>query len=253
MKELEIFKNPTVKEVIFKITFPSFFSIEGKIGEFQLGIMDRFPKSKLLYSHSFIIGQGPGSQIDKEESFSPTKIWQFMTEAEDIVLNITNESLDISSKQHKTYNNSHSKSEERFRDTVSNVVDGFLDLVKVNVINRIGLRYVDNCPLPETLSVPTFLEYYNSSVNLKNLEIEKFDTVNRWYTEIDTINENGVYLKFKEILTKAETWIYNLDFDGAMLKIPAAEYLKCLDLIHLQTSKQYLAHINSPVIEIMNK
>ena len=45
----EMFPNPTVKQVIFQITFPNLFYIENKIGAFQLKIMKEFPQSTLLF------------------------------------------------------------------------------------------------------------------------------------------------------------------------------------------------------------
>lgn len=49
----EVFPNPTVKQVVFQITFPHLFYMEQKIGELQVKIMRMFPKSSLLYRRQF--------------------------------------------------------------------------------------------------------------------------------------------------------------------------------------------------------
>jgi uncharacterized protein (TIGR04255 family) len=80
------------------------------------------------------------------ESESPTiqKIWNFGSE-DGVELNIHTDSLDISSTLHKTYNNKTVAI--RFRDAVEFAMNSFLEVVNIPKINRIGLRYIDECPV----------------------------------------------------------------------------------------------------------
>ena len=245
----EVYKNPTVKQVIFQILFPNFFSMESKIGDYQIKIMEKFPISALLISNQFLLAQGPGIVIptDKDQGFPTKKIWQFKTQEEDVILNITSDSLDITSLKHKTYNNSTSAS--KFRDTIEFVVDIFLKLIPLIKITKVGLRYLDDCPLPPELSITSFNQYYNSSINFYH--IKDIKTVDLLVFN-STIKESGMTIIYRETLAKvADKHKYELDFDGQLNDIAASDYLVCADKIHQNIADWYENVIKEPVIKIM--
>jgi hypothetical protein len=69
----EVFKNPTVKQVIFQITFPNLFYIENKMGEFQQKIMNEFPESVLLYRRQFAWADvGPEVKLTEIVRWTPS-------------------------------------------------------------------------------------------------------------------------------------------------------------------------------------
>jgi len=146
----EVFPNPTVRQVVFQIVFPNLFYIEKIIGDFQLKIIDQFPDSTLLYRRQFAWADvGPDvklteieSKLDKEPTGQ--KIWQFKS-PKNFQLNVMNNSLDITSSYHKTYN---LEGGEKFRDIIELVLGKFFEVVSLPIVNRIGLRYVDECPIP---------------------------------------------------------------------------------------------------------
>ena len=163
----EIFPNPTVKKVIFQVRFPCLFSIESLIGTYQTRIMEKFPNSELLLSRRFQIGPVPDSsqrrEVPDEQDIGATKkIWKFTTES-GVILNMQVDSLDISSMVHKTYNNP--KGKERFRDIIEFVLQHFFDVTKIPKVNRVGLRYIDECPIKSKGNV-TFRKYYNTTLPL---------------------------------------------------------------------------------------
>jgi uncharacterized protein (TIGR04255 family) len=257
----EVFLNPTVQQVIFAIQFPNFFSIESKIGEFQLKIMNKFPKSKLLFKQQFGILETintkslPPEIIEKSEN-PPSKIWQFSTESDDMVLNVTSSSLDISSKRHKTYNNEGVSKDEKFREIISFVVGEFLDAIPFPSFTRMGLRYVDKCPLPDILSVKSFSSYYNSSIDFKNIKVTDIGSIETISSEIVFLKENGTKLKYREVLGILEGGTergYYLDFDGMAFSVDKSQYLSVLDSIHLSISECFENAIKKPVYEIMKK
>src|SRR4030042_6390785 len=151
MGKTEVFLNPTVKQVVFQIRYPNLFFIENKIGDFQLKVMSKFPNTSLMFRRQFLLANlGPKANLDDipQENLEGgnTKIWQFKSE-DDIELNVLADSLDISSTSYKTYDNiNHDK---RFRDIINFVVDAFIEITNVPVFNRMGLRYIDECPLFE--------------------------------------------------------------------------------------------------------
>lgn len=249
----EVFAKPTVVQVIFEIKFPNFFSIESKIGDFQLAIMSKFPKSKLLFKQQFGFIQSvqlikpPDSDGDSQ---TVNKIWQFKNEEEDITINVTSGSLDISSNKHKTYNNSGVSIEERFRETIDFVSGGFLKVVPLQKISRIGLRYIDKCPLPQNFSMEDFYQYYNSSIKFDSIDINNVDQIETYTSDILINRPNNIRIKRVEILTPSGPE-YILDFDGMSFNINSSEYLKCLDDIHKEISHFYEISIKEPVYSYM--
>ena len=108
----EIFPNPTLKQCVFEIRFPNLFYIENKIGDLQVLIMEKFPESALLYRRQFVIvDKGPEGKLDVPEEELGRKIWQFKAN-EKYELNVLNNSLNITSKSHKTYNRKVATSSE---------------------------------------------------------------------------------------------------------------------------------------------
>ena len=169
----EVFPNPTVKHVIFQIRYPNLFFLESKIGDIQLTIMEKFPHSQLLIRRHFFIGELDAShkteEVAKESNVDAVKkIWQF-TSDDGVTLNILQDSLDINSTTHKTYNNPSEAL--KFRDIIKFVLDAFLRQTQLQIISRIGLRYIDECPVPNKTN-EIFQQYYNTSFPISRFPIE---------------------------------------------------------------------------------
>ncbi|MDD5616069.1 MAG: TIGR04255 family protein [Candidatus Methanoperedens sp.] len=167
----EMFPNPTVKQVIFQITFPNLFYIENKIGDFQLKIMKEFPQSALLFRRQVLFADiGPESKLAEIPSDlgkeTGKKVWQFKSN-KNFELHVMGNSLDITSGYHKTYN---LEGGDKFRDIIKLVLDCFLEVTKIPIINRIGLRYIDECPIPSKDN-STFKSYYNSIFPLDRFDL----------------------------------------------------------------------------------
>lgn len=246
----EVFPNPTVKQVIFQIKFPNLFSLENKIGDLQLKIMKEFPESSLLFRRQiFFTDLGPKGKLEdlpkglNEENGN--KIWQFKSN-KDFQLNILNNSLDITSQHHKTY---QLEGGDKFRDIIKFVLDCFFDVMPIQVINRIGLRYIDECPIP-TKENATFEKYYKSV-----FPISRFNLAEAREMDFKTIVKRGKhYLRYIESLQKKKDgYKLILDFDGFAEKISIKDYLKVLDNLHEIIAKEYEKTIKEPVYIYMRK
>jgi len=244
----EVFPNPTVKQVIFQIRFPNLFYIENKIGELQLRIMKEFPESSLIYKKQFIIADigsdvKPVDVFNEDENQKGTKIWQFSNE-KGTKLNILTNSLDITSEHHKTYNNDDA---DKFRDTIKLVLDNFFDVMKIPMVTRVGLRYIDECPIPK-LDTETFKEHYNSTFPLDRFDIAKSTEMN--FRTVIQIND--YYLRYVETLQKNENKdILILDFDGFAKNIDSEKCLDITDELHDLIIDEYEKSIRPPVYDIM--
>lgn len=221
----EIFPNPTVKQVIFQIRFPNLFSIENKIGTFQEKIIEKFPESSLLFRRKFILADiGPRGKLEDIQKDidmgEATKIWQFKSD-KDIQLNILSDSLDITCSHHKTYNLGTG---DKFRDAIEYVVNQFLSVIPLPTIARIGLRYIDECPI-QSKTNSEFKNWYNTAYPLDRFSIE--DAVEMVFKTV--IKRGAYYIRYIESLRQTkDTGQYKLilDFDGSATKINSEDIYK---------------------------
>lgn len=250
MKIDEIFPNPTVKQVIFQITFPNLFFLEDRIGNFQLKIMKEFPNSSLLLRNRMVLAD-VGSDTKMEEisgkldDKSVRKIWQFKSE-NNVDLNVLTDSLDISSKYHKTYNLG---SKDKFRDVIEFVTNNFISVMDLPTINRVGLRYIDECPLPSKDN-KTFKSFYNSVFPLDRFDIAKSEAM-----DFQVIGKRGEYnLRYAESLqSREDSHSLILDFDGYANKVDPNELLSVTDNLHEIIRAEYERTIKKPVIQYMRE
>lgn len=251
MSNGEIFPNPTVKQVIFQIRFPNLFYIENKIGELQLRIMSEFPESRLVYRRSVVFADlGPdvkpvdvAADIEGEPS---RKIWEFKS-PRNVKLNVLSDSLDITSQHHKTYDNQESK--EKFRDVIKFAVGNFLSIVNIPIINRIGLRYIDECPIPEKNN-DSFKTSYDSSFPLYRFELADAEEM----ATRAVVRKDKYRMCYMERLVKEEDdWKLILDFDGFAHEIPAEDYLTTTDALHEIISDEFHKTIKEPVYKYMRQ
>lgn len=245
----EIFQFPTVKKVIFQIRFPNLFYLDSKIGDFQMKIMKDFPKSGVITRKQFIVANYDSNiksiEFDKiNESEEVNKIWQFK-DTNDTTINILSDSVDISSTYHKTYNNIGSN--YKFRDIVKKVIDNFIDIVKIPIISRIGLRYIDVCPIIEKNN-EGIKKLYNSVFPYKRFDASevidmKFRT---------TVKKSNQYLHYSEDINPEDgSYKLILNYDGFALDINTENYLAVLDSLHDLVADEFQNTLKKPIIEYM--
>lgn len=249
----EIFPNPTVKQVIFQIRFPNLFYMENKIGDLQLKIMEEFPQSAILYGRQVVFADiGPEGKLvdiqkdlEKELPGTGRKIWQFKSN-KNFQLNVLNDSLGITSQYHKTYN---SEGGEKFRDVIKFVLDHFFKVTSIPIINRIGLRYIDECPIPSKDN-ETFRSYYHSVFPLDRFNLADSDEM-----LFRTVTKKGdFYLIYFESLQKSENkYKLVLDFDGFATNIRPENCLKIADELHTIILEEYEKTIKEPVYQYMRQ
>jgi uncharacterized protein (TIGR04255 family) len=247
----EVFVNPTVKQVIFQIIFPNLFYMENKIGEFQLKIMKEFPESILLHRKQFTWADvGPDVKLSEIESqlgkeTTGQKIWQFKSQ-KNFVMNVQSNSLDITSNYHKTYN---LEGGDKFRDIIEFVLVRFFEVISLPIINRIGLRYIDECPIP-SMDNSTFSSFFNST-----FPINRFNLSTTTEMDFKVVVKRGDYsLRYVESLRKdKEKYKLILDFDGFATTIDPQNYLSVTDNLHELIADEYEKTIKEPVKDYMRR
>lgn len=231
----EVFKNPSVIEVVFEVQFPTLFYIAQRIGDFQVDIMDDFPKSSEIIEHSIVIGRS--DKTSPEELPKPTPIWQFESDNGKTKIIIRPDRLNISSQEYISYNNP--EVDNKFRDLIDKIVQSFLKVVPMKKFSRIAIRYIDRCPLEEQTN-KYFENYYNPVIN-----IDKYN--------VENIQESGVLIRTKMddyfllfqcgIKQVEDKYYYFLDYDGYARDIDVKKYLAVTDKLQKAIKKEYLNHI----------
>lgn len=250
----KIYPRPTVKQVIFQITYPNLFYLENKIGDIQQRIMKEFPRSKLLLRSPMIIANvGPEQKIDipsDQHNTNPArKIWQFESKNKTL-LSISSNSLDITSQFHKTYDLGDDDS-KKFKCAIKHAVDVFIDEMKLPLINRIGLRYIDECPI-KAKDNETLLSWYNSKFPLDKFSIADA-TAMTFRTLIKKGNYNLGYIESLEKNDKGED-VLILDFDGFAANVEdVSKYINITDDLHRLISIAYKETIKDPVYSWMEE
>ena len=251
----EIFLNPTVKQVVFQIRFPSLFYVESKIGEFQIRIMKPFPSSSLMYRRNIVIADLPSEAKVEDlpaevQADQARNIWVFKSADETVEVNLSQDSMSLLSRRHKTYDHRNASSEERFRDMIQFAVDEFLGVVPLPIISRIGLRYIDECPVPAK-NTTTFRDWYNTSFALDRFPLEDAENI-----EFKTCLKRGRnFLRFAEVFKQKEDGnaAYVLDFDAYNINVEPPDYLAVADELHELIRTEYFQAIKAPVYEHMRR
>ncbi|MCX6670057.1 MAG: TIGR04255 family protein [Methanothrix sp.] len=250
----KIYDRPTVRQVIFQITYPSLFYLENRVGDIQEKIMKEFPISKLLLRTGLIVTDiGINQKIeipsaDLEQNVA-RKIWQFESKNKTI-LSISSNSLDLTSEFHKTYKLGNDDS-KKFKCTIKRAVDAFIDVMKLQTINRIGLRYIDYCPIQaknnETLEAWYWSKFPLGKFNIADATIMAFRTV---------VKKGDYCLGYVESLGKDKDGkdVLILDFDGFSTGVEnVSDYLDITDKLHDLISDAYTGTIKEPVYKWMEK
>lgn len=244
MSTNEVFANPTVKQVIFQIKFPNLFYIETKVGEYQLRIMKEFPKSQAAVQKQFVFGEvEPGERLPSTQDSSVRKIWKFISPS-GTELQVQSDSLTLISEHHTSY--ASGEPNQQFRELIRFAVTEFLSTIQVPVLSRIGLRYVDHCPIT-ALRNASFNRWYSSCLPVKRFSL---DTMMNGEVSVVTIPEEGFGIIYKEQLVVQDRELI-VDIDAYHGESAPADYLTIADKLHELTSREFWRTAREPLKNYM--
>jgi len=244
----KVFKNPTVKKVIFQIQFPNLFYLESKIPDLQLEIMREFPESALIVKQPLVLFDSNNKiEVDNQETSNivTQKIWEFKNN-KGYVLAISSNSLSIVSTIHKTYNSDH---DVKFRDTINFCLIAFEKYIKLPFVTRIGLRYIDECPLFE-ITTENYSASFNTALSLSKFPIEELEQMHinivKKYTEIK--------IRYQEYFNNSNNDLKSimLDFDAFATNINYEDCLSTTDKLHDIIETNFISTIKQPIIDFMD-
>ena len=247
----EVFPSPTVTKVIFQVRFPNLFYLESRMGEFQLKVMKEFPKSSMALTRQILIAQGvqiadgaplQGNALPAEVG----KVWNFESE-NGVELHVTSDSMDLSSTLHKTYNNPNHPN--RFRDSIKMALDALNAVAPVPVFSRVGLRYIDDCPIP-SLDNNAYRQYYNTTLALGRFSLTDAEEM----THVALVRRGNRNIRIREALrVLGDKPQLTLDFDAYTVNVEPANCLAMTDDLHNLVIDEYEQTLREPVFQIMRK
>ncbi len=245
----EIFPRSLVKNVIFQIKFPNLFYLKDRIGDFQTKIMKDFPESNLIIRRPILITTETDKDkrdklVDDLQDESASSVWQFKSER-GVVLEITKDSLSLVSLSHKSY----SSGDQPFKNIIDTTAKSFLELVKIPIIKRIGLRYIDEGPIPEN-NTASFLNHYNTAFPLQRFSLEQSEEM----SFVTIVQRDPHKLRYKESFkgNPGEQKLI-LDFDAWAENINSTELLKVADELHDILWREFRDTVKEPVLEYMRE
>ena len=200
----------------------------------------------LVIAHDVSGVNSEREKSDVAESEATEKFWNFSS-PEGVVLNVHTASLDMTSTMHKTYANPNH--EDRFRDAIEFAVGNFLEVTSIPLFSRIGLRYIDECPVPEKNTLQ-FREYYNTTLCLDRFPLEGA----REFQLLARVTRGDRFLTFRESLKgSGDEAKLELDFDGYAENVPTSDYLSVTDELHGIILEEFEKSIKEPVYDYMRK
>ncbi len=232
------------------MTFPNLFFIADRIGDFQLRIMKDFPESKLLLQQQFMIGVAEDADkikaiADQQKQEAVKRIWQFNS-GTGVTLNVAADSLGLVSTQHKSYSIGAG---HRFRDAIANATAVFLEVTQVPLLLRVGLRYIDNAPVPSKRST-AYERFYKTAFPLDRFPLESAESMS--FQTI--VQRESCRLRYVESLSmEGEQPKLKLDFDAWSERVEAAKLLDLTDKLHDTISTEFFGMIKKPVLDYMSR
>jgi len=270
MATREVFPTPLVKQVILELRFPNLFFMENRIGEFQIGIMKDFPQAALVHRRNFMvlaaILDSPEMQdaaMRQQRQSDIEKIWQFKSETGTRV-EVSSQSMSLVTEKHTSYTEG---GETSFRSIAETAVGQFLSFTKLPSLLRVGLRYINECPLFDR-TTDTFRSCYNSILPVEKFGLESLTLANC----VAVARSGNGQIQHAESLRFAQPTIAALaghghaamvqplifdalilDLDASSENVAAERVLTTTDELHQMIAAEFETVIKAPIIEHMRK
>ncbi len=246
----EVLPRATVSTVICQARFPMLLAIERKMPEIQLALLDVFPTLQVNYEYSVIIGDpaklaNPENvpPVIRQQASEPNKSWVFESKDGD-QLQINAGSITLTSKKHTSYN--QPAAPKKFRDLAQVSYSAVIANVKIPYLDRVGLRYVDSCPLEK--SNEKFRRWFNVPLPIDRFALEKTDEM-RIVTR--TKVDDAIMILHQASFGAAEPGKLVLDYDAYQLNASTEKFLPTLDVLHEAILKEYGKDITEEFLDYM--
>jgi len=240
----EIFPKAPLKAVAYEVKFHSLFSIPEAMGKFQLEIMDDFPKASQLYTTPFVVMEEGVPKFPPRSSDKITITYQFVSETGKTTVAVKLDSLSITSEEYKSYDD---PSSVKFKDVINKVVTKFVDVVQIPKFTRIGLRYIDHCPLAKKTN-QYFKEYYEPPFDIQKYSVD--DLIEGSIAIRSKKEKYNIFFQCQIAQDKGE-YKYIMDFDAYAENVNSDDFLTVTDQLRDLDRNEFFSNITDNFIEYM--
>lgn len=200
MYEVVCYKKPFLKEVIFKVDFPSSLQTieKGLPPKLTKAILSKFPISEPQKAHSQeLLFTGANLQTKSTEIMQ----WVFHGKSREKTIIITPDAILYTNRSYKTY--------ENMVEDIEDVLDVFFEEIKDIAAGRTGLRYINVIDIKENNPL-----VWNKYINKGILGIIDFHDESQYLTRAFHILEYN----FDSLAVKHQFGIANPDFPATIRK-----------------------------------
>lgn len=153
------YRKNFLSDVIFRVDFPLILEISKETPDkFQSEIATEFPILEPVKQYGF--------QIEtKEDSSTPTPlnitIWRFKNKTGDFFIELNGNSLVVNAKKYTDYTS--------FKERVSRILKVFYKIYPSTVVQRLGLRYINQIEILKEKDLFSWSNYINENL-IKNID-----------------------------------------------------------------------------------
>ncbi len=221
----EVFPANPIREVDFEIRFTPRLRIEAEMWRFQEDLVQDYPDV------------GRETAILPNGSTLNVTIFQNPRAARVIKVSSYNMALAFSS-----YANF-----EEFKDEVQRRTSGFCGIFEVTSLTRIGLRYVNEIPLP-TQNPESITRYVRPLVEFDRIRL---DSVQQFAMQMAASHDDHMILVRTAMLAgPIRTYILDIDAYTEVVK-PTTEIPSLMERFHHSAQRVFLDHVTDEYREVM--
>lgn len=204
----EIYTRNLIKDTIFRIDYPSILKLVNENpSAFQEQIIELFPNVEVI-EHLMRFSLN-GS--DEQDTGEVRKIWRFKSRDGSRTLEISPEYLVVIENNYTNFTD--------FNRLLEQVLTPFRNLYNFSYIKRIGLRYVNEISVPNTVPTRESLSTYLNNSLVTHLDFASDKQLLRTNNVTEFIHESSRKVKFRYGLTnenypnQLQDSKFTLDFD----------------------------------------
>ncbi|MBD3405657.1 MAG: TIGR04255 family protein [Candidatus Lokiarchaeota archaeon] len=205
----ETFPINFLTSVTFEVRFDPLLAIQQKVPTFQEKIRGKYPG----------LGKGVSFSIGLPFQESPESIqWEFSTKDKTSHIRLSMDRLIFVTKEYKNYS--------EFRENYTFAFNEFTKTTKLQNFNRLGLRYINEIPLPHENNVIEYiLKRFNPIISRSRIEEDAPIT---FQTEYRVRHDEGLVtlrnnLSFEDGIPK-----YIIDIDGYSVEVMTSNQIETI-------------------------
>jgi uncharacterized protein (TIGR04255 family) len=221
----EVFPANPIREVDFEIRFTPRLRVQAEMWRFQESVVTEYPEVGL---ESAILPNG-----------TTLSVTVFQNQAKARLIKVSPQNMALAFSAYKNF--------EEFKDEVLKQSDDFCKTFGVTELTRIGLRYVNEIPLP-TQESSSMTKYVRPLVAFDRIPLE---TVQQFALQMSaTAGGHMVLVRTAMIAGPIRTYILDIDAYTEIVR-PASEISTLLDQFHDTAQRVFLDHVTDEYKRVM--